>query len=239
MSYTLHKPKAESTRSPSTARPATSTWGVACRAGFSHRATLTSAPAVQDGENATRRIVGYAAVFYDGTPDTEFAVFDGLVERIMPGAFDEAIKGDVRALFNHDPNQILGRIKAGTLRLSVDQRGLLYDIALPDTPAAATVIAAVERGDVSGSSFTFRTRSRKFTMGENGGPDIVELLDLEIFDVGPVTFPAYAATSAGARGLELEGIRSAWEVWKIGRSRTSARNRWKLRARLLELELDA
>ena len=189
---------------------------------------------VRAADDGKRRIVGYAAVFYDETPRTQFEVFDGLIERIMPGAFDEAIKGDVRALFNHDPNHILGR-SPKTLRLSVDKRGLMFDADLPETVAAASVLAAVERGDVSGSSFTFRTRSRKFTMGEDGAPDIVELLDLEVFDVGPVTFPAYKATTADTRS-QGGGIVAEWEAWKAERSRTPERDRCKLRARLAELE---
>ncbi len=190
---------------------------------------------VRAADDGKRHIVGYAAVFYDGTPGTQFDVFDGLIERIMPGAFDDAIKGDVRALFNHDPNHILGR-SPKTLRLSVDKRGLLFEAELPTTPAAASVLAAVERGDVSGSSFTFRTRSRKFTMGDDGAPDIVELLELEVFDVGPVTFPAYEATTAGVRSRGQDIMRTDWEAWKSERSATPERDRCKLRAQLAKIE---
>ena len=74
-------------------------------------------------------IEGYAAVFYDGTERTEFRLGPNMVERIHPGAFDEAFRDDdVVALFNHDQSLIIGRRSAGTLRLSLDARGARYEI---------------------------------------------------------------------------------------------------------------
>src|SRR5215475_2335681 len=73
---------------------------------------------------------GFAAVFYkDGDPDTEYQLYPDLVERIAPGAFDRAVReDDVRGLMNHDPNLLLGRTAAGTLKLSADATGLRYEI---------------------------------------------------------------------------------------------------------------
>src|SRR5690348_12903845 len=83
-------------------------------------------------------ISGYAAVF-----NQETVIGDGIFgfrEQIDPGAFDVAIKeDDVRALFNHDPNILLGRTESGTLQLSTDRRGLKYSVSLPDTAAARDV----------------------------------------------------------------------------------------------------
>ena len=86
----------------------------------------------EDENKKPAGITGYAAVFYDGTPNTEYELCDGLRERIMPGAFDRAMSEghDVRGLFNHDANMLLGRTTSGTCRLSVDSRGLKYDIPL-------------------------------------------------------------------------------------------------------------
>jgi hypothetical protein len=148
-------------------------------------------------------IVGYAAVFYDpNVPGTAFRLWSDVEERIMPGAFDAAIReDDVRALFNHCPDFVLGRSKSGTLRLSVDARGLRYEIDPPDTQAARDVLAMLRRGDVSGSSFAFSERSR--TIRELPGMYVIELNDVQLFDVGPVTYPAYTATEAAARSSDL------------------------------------
>lgn len=148
-------------------------------------------------------IVGYAAVFYNPSePGTAFRLWDDVEERILPGAFDKAIReDDVRALFNHCPDFVLGRSKSGTLRLSVDARGLRYEIDPPDTQAGRDVLAMLKRGDLSGSSFAFSERSR--TIRETPGMYVIELNDVQLFDVGPVTYPAYTATEAAARSTDL------------------------------------
>jgi HK97 family phage prohead protease len=148
-------------------------------------------------------ITGYAAVFYNpNDPGTEYQLLDEVVERIMPGAFNRAIReDDVRGLFNHDDNLVLGRVKAGTMRLSVDSRGLKYEIDPPDTTAALDVMKSIRRGDVTGSSFRFRPNVN--TYRKEGGKYVIEREEVSLFDVGPVTFPAYTATAAGVR-KELE-----------------------------------
>lgn len=157
-------------------------------------------------------IVGYGSVFYDGTPDTEFELWDDLVERIMPGAFDRAIeeKDDARALFNHDPSRLLGRVSAGTLDLSVDKRGLFYSIAPGETTIHADVRQMIERGDLTGSSFGFFVTDQKWE--KEDGKDIRMILGVELFDVGPVTYPAYEGTTTGIRSAgDLDEARAAWE----------------------------
>ena len=152
-------------------------------------------------------ITGLAAVYYDGSPGTEYCLWDDgevrIVERILPGTFDAAAASDdVRALFNHDPNQLLGRTAAGTLRLELRGEGLGYVIDPPDTPAARTVIEAVRRGDLTGSSFSFDVTAQRWDerQAEGGRVEIVrEVLGVRLYDVGPVTFPAYSGTSAQAR----------------------------------------
>ncbi|MFZ5829129.1 MAG: HK97 family phage prohead protease [Planctomycetota bacterium] len=160
-------------------------------------------------EEGRRVLVGYAAVFYrQDEPGTQYALWEGVVERIAPGAFARAIRErqDVRGLFNHDPSLILGRTTAGTLRLSEDARGLRYEIDLAETHLAADLAASVERGDLSGSSFAFTIRSRKIE--EDAGTQVRTILDVDLFDVGPVTYPAYEATSAALRGQgEFEELR--------------------------------
>lgn len=153
-------------------------------------------------------IQGYAAVFYNaGDPGTRFMLWEDFEERILPGAFDKALTRDnVLGCFNHDVNKILGRSTAGTLRLSVDARGLRYEIDPPDTATGREVVELLRRGDVSGSSFMFEVTdgaSRK----ENG-VYIREISGVKLYDVGPVTFPAYTGTEAGIRAAgDLTALR--------------------------------
>jgi HK97 family phage prohead protease len=126
-------------------------------------------------------------------------MFDDLHERILPGTFDRAIRDshDVRALANHDKNQLLGRTSSGTCRLSVDEIGLRYEIDLPDTQAGRDVGTSIQRGDLDGSSFSFVPT--RVSWVEEGRLMIRQVEDVDLYDVGPVTFPAYAGTSSGLR----------------------------------------
>ena len=114
---------------------------------------------------------------------------------------------DVRALFNHDPNHLLGRTTSGTLKLSVDQVGLQYKIVPPDTQAGRDTVESIKRGDLTGSSFSFSIMEDKWEKKTDGKLqiDIRTLLNVQMFDVGPVTFPAYTSTSTGVRQLRCIG----------------------------------
>ena len=171
---------------------------------------------VETREDGTKHIVGYGAVYYDGTPETEFPLWDNMVERILPGAFDRAAReDDVRGLFNHDANMLLGRTPAGTMSLSVDERGLHYDIVAPDTQAGRDVIISVERGDLTGSSFSFMVQEQVWRMIDE--VDIREIVAVQLFDTGPVTFPAYEGTTTGVRAeSDAAEARKACDAWKKG-----------------------
>jgi HK97 family phage prohead protease len=153
-------------------------------------------------------IIGVGAVCYDGTPDTEYELWDfgseRCIERILPGAFDKALSrpDDVRGLFNHSPDHILGRTKSGTMKLSVDAKGLSYEITPGDTSIAKDVLSHLKRGDVTGSSIAFYVDEERWT--ETKGADekwtvLREIISLSLADTGPVTFPAYEKTTAGVR----------------------------------------
>jgi HK97 family phage prohead protease len=160
-------------------------------------------------------LTGYAAVFYQpDDPGTEFQLYSDCKERIMPTAFDRAIREaqDVRCLFNHDPNQILGRSSAGTMKCSVDRRGFVYETVAGDTSIARDVCQHITRGDVTGSSFSFRVVKQMFA--SEGDMDIREVHDVDVYDAGPVTFPAYDSTTAGMRCQAPEEVRSAYLAWK-------------------------
>lgn len=193
---------------------------------------------VQRNESGPNKIVGYAAVFYrEGQPGTEFRLWDDFYERIARGAFDRAIseKHDARGLFNHDMNHVLGRSSAGTLAYSADEVGLRYEIELPDTSTARDLLTSIERGDITGSSFAFIPSRTTWTEDEDRVIRTIE--DLDLYDVGPVTFPAYEATSTGVRSSERNQIEQEVEDWRksirLERGKKLAKN---ARARAIELD---
>lgn len=153
---------------------------------------------VEQREDGTRKIIGHAAVFNQLSED-----LGGWREQIAPGAFADAIAGDdVRALFNHDPNYILGRNKAGTLSLAEDVRGLAIELEPPDTQAGRDLIVSLQRGDVSQMSFGFRVRAQGQNWGEDEDGNIVRTLTaVKLFDVSPVVYPAYPQTDVGLASL--------------------------------------
>jgi len=144
------------------------------------------------------RIAGHAAVFDSTSQD-----LGGFVERIAPGAFRKTLReADVRALFNHDPNLVLGRTGAGTLRLAEDRSGLAYEVELPDTTVGRDLAVSIERGDVTQSSFGFRAIADRWTRTEDGTPlRTLTEVSLHNGDVSPVTFPAYLATDVATRAV--------------------------------------
>ena len=158
--------------------------------------------AVSD-DSGVRHITGYAAVFNSLSED-----LGGFREKIAPGAFARAVKeDDVRALWNHNSDNVLGRTKSGTLRLSEDNHGLKIECDPPDAQWVRDLVASIERGDVDQMSFGFIVRrypdgSRGSQWIEENGEDIRILTDVELFDVSPVTFPAYPDTEVGLRSLE-------------------------------------
>ena len=155
-------------------------------------------------------IEGHAAVFNQLSEDLGW-----YREKIMPGAFSDHLKTDpdVRALFNHDPSIILGRTKSGTLRVKEDKQGLAFDCDMPDTQAARDLMTSIDRGDVDQCSFGFRVRSQKWSEepdpADSSGKQkmiVREIHAAEVFDVSPVTYPAYPQTDVNARAAELRAM---------------------------------
>lgn len=170
---------------------------------------------VEKKEDGKRYISGYAAVFFrDNDPTTEYELFKDLYERINKGAFSEAVKeDDVRALLNHDPNLLLARTGNG-LKLTEDEVGLRYEFPVDENdPDHLRVVAKLERGDLTGSSFGFEPLERRWVEYEDR--DVVELVKVRLFDVSPATFPAYEGTSVGIRTQDgLKSVKDEWETWK-------------------------
>jgi uncharacterized protein len=163
---------------------------------------------IRAAENGRKVVTGYAAVFYrEGEPGTEFVMYERgtekFVERIMRTAFDRAVKeDDVRCLVNHNVELVIGRSKSGTLRLSVDERGLKYEADIPDTQTGRDLAELISRGDINGSSFAFRLDRGGATYREGGGLYIREVTAVKLYDVGPVTFPAYESADASVRSRD-------------------------------------
>lgn len=147
-------------------------------------------------------LVGYAAVY-----DSRSSDLGGFVETIRQGAFSQSLSRgvDVRALINHDSARILGRTKSNTCTVTNNQKGLRYEVPLPDTSYARDLVASIKRGDIQGSSFAFRTIEDAWREEILDGQRLVvrELIEVEVHDVSPVTDPAYPATEVGLRSLDV------------------------------------
>lgn len=151
------------------------------------------------GEGEKPMIVGHAAVFdtVDGN--------DWFKEKIARGAFAESIEADdVRALFNHNPDFVLGRNKAGTLSMKEDDKGLWVEIDPPDTQYARDLMTSIERGDISQMSFGFEILEESREKGKGKEPDLFTLEKVRLWDVSPVTYPFYKQTDVSVHS------RQAW-----------------------------
>lgn len=131
----------------------------------------------------------------------------GFVEVVKPGAARNvlALDPDVRALLNHDANLVLGRTTAGTLRLADTDAGLDYEYDAPATSYARDLRVLLERGDVTQSSFAFRVRPEgvEWTEDEESGLPVRIIHEFSgLYDVSPVTFPAYPDATSGLRETE-------------------------------------
>lgn len=151
---------------------------------------------VTRADGAAPKIVGHAAVFNAATD------IGGMFrEKVAPGAFRDAIgRDDVRALFNHNPDYVLGRNKAGTLRMAEDDVGLAVEIDPPDTQLGRDLLVSMDRGDITQMSFGFMVRKQLWEEDEKGNVTRT-LQEVELFDVSPVTYPAYPTTDVGIRSL--------------------------------------
>lgn len=155
------------------------------------------------GEGA-RKLVGYASVF-----DSLSQVIWGFREQVRPGAFAETIGDDVRALWNHDPAYVLGRTTAGTLALEEDDHGLHVEIDPPETPLVESFLASVERGDVSQMSIGFAVLEDDWSLDEQNQL-IRTVIKAKLYEVSPVTFPAFTETEIGLRGGRAEELRAIY-----------------------------
>ena len=154
-----------------------------------------------EGENMPKEIGGIAAVI---NSVTDLGYFEEVIEA---GAFDYALSKeyDIRCLFNHEAELILGRTKADTCKVFVNADGNLEYTWVPDyeNPTHMSVVRSIMRGDITQSSFAFTIKEQKWSdstkYGTMGKRTITVIEDL--YDVSPVTYPAYADTEADARSI--------------------------------------
>jgi uncharacterized protein len=156
----------------------------------------------RDGENNKSHVIsGYAAVFNSRTSIGSF--FD---EIISPGAFTRSISGgDIRALFNHDWNNVLGRTKSRTLSLEEDERGLKFEVELPNTSVARDLVESMDRGDINQCSFGFWVDNGKESWDYSVEPALRTLNEVELYEISIVSLPAYEDTEAAlVRSKEID-----------------------------------
>jgi hypothetical protein len=159
--------------------------------GIEHRSFAVTELRVIGEPDNPKKIVGHAAVFNQLSED-----LGGFREQIAPGAFTNTLKtADVRALFNHDPNYVLGRTTSGTLRLAEDETGLIVEIDPPGTQWANDLLVSINRSDITQMSFAFRAVQEQWQNGKS----VRTLIEVELFDVSPVTYPAYPQTDVKLR----------------------------------------
>lgn len=169
---------------------------------------------VREADGQPPRIVGHPVVYNRWSED-----LGGFREKVIPGALTKTLlESDIRALFNHDPNFVLGRNKSGTLTLADQAERLRMDATPPDTQTVRDlVIEPMRRGDIDQMSFSFRVAGPAFVRqspkdtvpkgtGEVWNADFTEreLHALQMYDVSVVTFPAYVQTDAQVRSLLTE-----------------------------------
>lgn len=207
---------------------------------FSRQMVRMTIPAVTqvraDGEDEKQypNIEGVAAVFYNSSdPGTEYQLGPDFYERIMPGAFKEALArpDDVVCLWNHNTDHVLGRTTSGTLKLRTDAKGLVYLNDPPETQLGKQVTVSIQRGDVTGSSFAFYVQQAdEHYIEEKRGDHMVlirEIHGTELVDVSPVTIPAYKSASVFLSGRSQQAI----SEFRSAHSKQT----WRLRERELQL----
>lgn len=162
----------------------------------------------QDGD--IPHITGYFAVF-----NSNYEIAPGMSESIAPGAFSRTLSNDIRALVNHDATLVLGRTKAGTLKLTEDERGLWGDVAInPNDGDAMNLYERVKRGDVDQCSFGFEIVNEETDFRPDGSIHWT-ITEVNLFEVSACTFPAYEATNISARERQRDALLarglSAWK----------------------------
>jgi len=149
------------------------------------------------------KLDGYSAVFDKESENLGWGDYE-VREIIQKGAFTKALQtSDCRALFNHNPNFVLGRESSGTLKIIQDEKGLRSIITLPDTTTAKDLAVLVARGDIREQSFGFTVAKDSWLDDRENKKSIRTIIEIgELFDISPVTYPAYPDTTIAKRSYD-------------------------------------
>lgn len=192
-----------------------SQWGKKSKEGEREYRTYDATLSIKkrDESEGGEQIVGHAAVF-----NTIAEAGGWFREQVAPGAFSDSIgRDDVRALFNHNPDYVLGRNKSGTLSMKEDDKGLWVEIDPPDTQFARDLMTSIRRGDISQMSFGFEILKEGYQRGEKGETDLFTLEEVKLWDVSPVTYPFYTETdvTVHSRKQQAEAQRTPFNPPRI------------------------
>lgn len=163
----------------------------------------TNIRAVTSDESDNLFIEGY---FIRYGQETE--LFPNCFEEVRKGAATNSLKNnDIRCLFNHDSGAVLGRTSNKTLELREDEKGVYGKVEINrDDPQAMSFYAKIKRGDVDGCSFGFYIDEESHEVRDDG-TDKFYLEKVDVFEVSPVTFPAYPQTEIAARSRDIQTIK--------------------------------
>lgn len=147
--------------------------------------------AALSADSESKKLVGYV-VQWNKESETLWGEY---VERFAPNAFTDSLKSgkDVRALFEHDHTKLLGRTSSGTLKLEEDSTGLRFELIPPDTQLGRDLLVSVERGDISGMSFGFRTIKNEWDFSVE--PNLRTVQQAELVEITVTSIPAYPDSS--------------------------------------------
>lgn len=150
-----------------------------------------------------KKIVGRPIVYNSKSEN-----LGGFVEVIAPGAFGDSIKGDVRALVEHDYKMILGRTISKTLKLGEDTQGIIVEINPPNTRTASELMESIERGDINGMSFGFTVNPDGAQWDFAQDPALRTVTDAVLSEVTITSLPAYKATNVEVAMRSLKEYQS-------------------------------
>lgn len=168
-------------------------------------------------ESEQRTASGYAVLF-----NTEAKIYDLWVETIKPGAFSKSLRErDVLAIHSHDSGRVVGRLRAGTLTLREDPKGLAFDNPLPDTTDGRDLAVQIERGDIAGMSFGFVATRQEWD--DTVEPPRRTIIEADLYEITYTAIPAYDDTEVGVRSLDAVRNERREHNKVCARSRIAAR----------------
>ena len=173
---------------------------------FEYRTNLSESVEVRQTEDGEVYIEGRGIVFNKDSDN-----LGGFVERILPEAVEELDWKDVYSFINHNPDHVMGRTKSGTMSVEVRKDGVYYSVKPPK--GATQFIENIQRGDIDGSSFSFRVAPDGDTWEERSDGTVLRTVKkfLTVKEIGAVVSPAYPQATADVALRSLEEWKKSQE----------------------------